>query len=115
MAHKNYRYGDYEYQLWDFREQPFIDDPDCDIDEQLRTRATDAAMRQEDYDWYLSSSYWGRVRSAIFARSEGKCEQCGSIENLQVHHKAYPGRFTELQNLHLLVLLCDQCHESQHH
>jgi 5-methylcytosine-specific restriction endonuclease McrA len=114
MPHKSYRNGDFEECLWDFRESEFIEDPERDIDEQLRVPAVDAAMRQESYDDYLGSSYWRRVQGAIYSRSD-KCEKCGSQSNLQIHHKAYPKRFTELQNLHMLVLLCDQCHAAFHH
>jgi hypothetical protein len=37
-----------------------------------------------------------------------------NTRNLQVHHKSYPRRYTELNNLHLLILLCESCHKQTH-
>jgi 5-methylcytosine-specific restriction endonuclease McrA len=114
MTHKSYRYGEYEYQLWDFRESDFLEDPEEDVDFILRSKGQDAAWRQEAYDDYLCSDYWERVRAAMFAKHNGRCQACGKEYGLQVHHKTYPRRFTELQNLHMLELLCDQCHHQSH-
>jgi 5-methylcytosine-specific restriction endonuclease McrA len=114
MAHKSYRYGDYEECLWDFREQEFIENPDEDIDICLRSRGEVAADQQETYDSFLESDYWTRVRAAMFLKHNAKCQVCGAIDKLQVHHKSYPKRYTELQNLHLLELLCESCHHQSH-
>jgi 5-methylcytosine-specific restriction endonuclease McrA len=114
MKHKSYRYGDYEYCLWDFRESEFIEDPESDIDSQLRSRGVDAADRQESYDDYLESSYWAKVRMKALVAANCKCSRCGSLEKLQVHHKQYCKRFTELQNMHLLEVLCQSCHQQEH-
>jgi hypothetical protein len=105
MGHKSYRDGDYEYQLWDFRGGEFIEDPEEDIDSNLRGKGQDAAERQSAYDEYLLSDYWQRVRRAMMIKHDCKCEKCGSFEKLQVHHKSYPKRYTELDNLHMLELL----------
>jgi 5-methylcytosine-specific restriction endonuclease McrA len=114
VTHRSYRDGDYEQYLWDFRDDEFIDDPDEDIDCRLRGCGQDAADRQEAYDEYLASDYWQKVRSAMMARHGGKCQSCGATDNLQVHHKDYPKRYTELQNLHMLELLCQSCHLQSH-
>jgi hypothetical protein len=115
QAHKDYRYGGYEDHLWDFRESEYLDDPDQDISEQLALKGQEAADRQESYSNYLDSPYWAKVRAAVFARAGHRCQKCGFRDKLQVHHKAYPARYTELENLHMLVLLCHKCHESHHH
>jgi hypothetical protein len=114
VTHKSYRYGNYEECLWDFREGQYIDDPDEDIDHKLRARGQDAADRQEAYDNYLESDYWARVRAAMMIKHNGRCQGCGAIDKLQVHHKSYPKRYTELQNLHMLELLCQTCHHQSH-
>ncbi|MEN9767540.1 MAG: hypothetical protein RLZZ32_1500, partial [Cyanobacteriota bacterium] len=114
MRHKNYRYGDYEHQLWDFRESEFLDDPDDDIDESLRSKGVEAATRQEDYSDYLGSTYWANVRATVLHRAGYKCERCGQDSALQVHHKSYCARHTELENLHLLEVLCRACHNQEH-
>lgn len=113
MAHKDYRDGNFEHHLWDFRDQPFLDDPENDIDSELRHQATEAALRQEFYDDYLESAYWQKVKQAVFRRSR-KCERCGSFDRLEIHHLAYPPRFTELENLNMLILLCQKCHNLKH-
>ena len=112
--HKSYRDGNFEYQLWDLRGGDFIEDPDQDIDQVLRPRGLEAADRQESYDCFLESNYWAKVRAAMMLKHNCKCQSCGAIDKLQVHHKSYPKRYTELQNLHLLELLCDSCHSQSH-
>jgi hypothetical protein len=114
MSHKSYRYGGFETQLWHLRGDDFIEDPESDLDEILRERGRSAAMRQESYDDFLASNYWERVKAAMHMRHNSKCQQCGTSDNLQVHHKKYPRRGTELQNLHLLELLCESCHHQLH-
>jgi 5-methylcytosine-specific restriction endonuclease McrA len=114
MGHKSYRYGCYEDCLWDFRGGDFIEDPDEDIDRSLRSCGQDAADRQETYDGFLESDYWARVRAAMFLKHDSKCQSCGAVAKLQVHHKSYPKRYTELQNLDLLELLCEACHHQSH-
>jgi hypothetical protein len=114
MKHQNYRYENYEERLWDFRESEFIEDPENDIDFQLRLKGVDASDRQESYDDYLESSYWAKVRTKALVAADCKCSRCGSPEKLQVHHKQYCKRFTELQNMHLLEVLCQACHYQEH-
>jgi ribosomal protein S27AE len=115
MRHSNYRNGDYEERLWDFRESEYLDDPDDDIDLTLRSKGQDAALRQESYDDYLESGYWIKVRVKALVAANYKCSRCGAGSQLQVHHRQYCARFTELQNMHLLEVLCHQCHKQEHH
>ena len=114
MTYKNYRDGNWEYCLWDFRENEYLDDPDEDIHCVLASKGEAAANRQESYDNYLETDYWQKVRQQALIRFDSKCQQCGSTEKLQVHHKAYPKRYTELDNMHLLQVLCEQCHHDEH-
>jgi len=114
MTYKNYRDGNWEYCLWDFRENEYLDDPDEDIHCVLASNGEAAADRQESYDNYLETDYWQKVRQQALIRFDSKCQQCGSTEKLQVHHKAYPKRYTELDNMHLLQVLCEQCHHDEH-
>lgn len=41
----------------------------------------------------------------------GACQQCGSTQNLQIHHKNGNWRDENIQNL---VLLCKNCHRQKH-
>jgi hypothetical protein len=112
--HINYRNGEWADKLWNFRESEFLDDPDDDIHFQLANKAENAAIRQESYDGYIDSDYWSKVRLKALAFVNCKCQKCGSGSKLQVHHKYYCQRYTELENMHLLEVLCDDCHKSEH-
>jgi hypothetical protein len=112
--HVNYRDGEWADKLWNFRETEFLDDPDDDIHFQLASKAENAAIRQESYDGYIDSDYWSKVRLKALASVNCKCQKCGSGSKLQVHHKYYCQRYTELENMHLLEVLCDYCHKSEH-
>ena len=115
MAKYNeYRYGGWADKLWDFRESEFLDDPDEDIHSFLAGKGQLAAERQESYDNYLETEYWSKVRLKALTASNFKCQQCGSDRRLQVHHKSYCARFTELDNMHLLEVLCEKCHHAEH-
>jgi len=125
-----------ESSVWDARETDFLDDPedkdlDCRLQEfqeqtnqawdRLWGDVLDATERVESkwwsqlaYDEFLASDYWQSVRKAVFARDGHQCKLCKSTENLQVHHRWYPARGTELKHLDALVLLCSNCHHKQH-
>jgi 5-methylcytosine-specific restriction endonuclease McrA len=116
MAYKDYRDGNWEEHLWDHAsDSPYLDDPDEDVDHLLRTRAQEVEERQMAYDAFLRSDYWEQVKSAVHARAKGCCEGCGThCDSLEVHHKQYPMRGTELENLHMLEALCRKCHHASH-
>ena len=60
---------------------------------------------------YLESKRWRRIRSQILDR-DMKCQYCGSLHNLQVHHIHYLNLgFEKLEDL---VLLCESCHSQLH-
>jgi len=77
-------------------------------------RAEDRWRNQLHYDEFLRSDYWEAVRRAVLARDGHKCRFCGATQNLQVHHRWYPPRGTEMQHLDALILLCSKCHHEQH-
>lgn len=52
------------------------------------------------------------VRKKLLNLLENRCEICGSIENLEIHHKDRHPRHNELSNLQLL---CRVCHRSIFH
>ena len=64
------------------------------------------------YTEYLKSKAWYVKRDQIKSLKNNKCEKCGSIRNLQVHHKTYKRLGNEL--LTDLQLLCDLCHKEIH-
>jgi len=62
---------------------------------------------------FQNSEYWKEVRQRIIARDR-KCVVCGSILFLEVHHKTYRNKGSELEHLEDLELLCSKCHENKH-
>lgn len=77
--------------------------------------AEEKSHSRQEYMEYLSSEYWQQVKHAVFCRDNYMCRRCECQFNLQVHHLWYPARFTELENLSALVLLCNACHRAAHY
>jgi hypothetical protein len=107
--------GDWAGQKFEFRETlDFIDDPEEDLDSVLRLRSEEFGHKQDSYAAYLLTDYWGETRHKKLKQVGNRCEACGSEDQLQIHHKRYPARYTEANNLHLLQVLCSDCHHEQH-
>lgn len=65
---------------------------------------------REKYEAVISSERWKeRVRPAILERAKNKCERCGAVGDLQIHHLTYRHLGEERGNE--LLALCEQCHE----
>ena len=64
---------------------------------------------EDDYKKYLMSDGWKKTREMRLNYDGNKCKNCGSTENLQVHHKCYDfeGR-EDVKND--LITLCYDCH-----
>lgn len=60
------------------------------------------------YDDHLHSTYWRQIREQALARDNG-CRLCGSLENLQAHHRTYARLGQE--SLDDLTTLCSECHD----
>lgn len=61
---------------------------------------------------YMESPEWREVRERKFRQVGRACENCGSVEHLQVHHLTYANLYRE--NLCDLQVLCDSCHRDAH-
>ncbi len=73
-----------------------------------------------DYHQLLQRPEWKAKRLEILDRDNHVCKNCGSTENLQVHHKQYHffknGRIRnpwEYEGVYLITL-CHRCHEAGH-
>jgi 5-methylcytosine-specific restriction endonuclease McrA len=64
-----------------------------------------------DYQLYLQSDHWRRMRAAALAWS-GECALCASHRHLEVHHRRYDRLWRE--RLTDLVVLCSRCHRRHH-
>jgi 5-methylcytosine-specific restriction endonuclease McrA len=61
----------------------------------------------------LDSTSYRDVHRQVLERDGWRCQACGSMQNLQVHHlklRSHSGSDVE-QNL---ITLCAQCHEQVH-
>lgn len=66
-----------------------------------------------EYEEYLESETWHRIRGSILKRDHYRCRICGSGHNLQVHHLWYPEVLGE-ETPESLVTLCQGCHQWVH-
>lgn len=64
------------------------------------------------YDLYLVSDKWKTIRKKAIESSNSKCINCGSKNNLQVHHNTYDRLGNE--DLTDLAVLCKECHVLAH-
>lgn len=69
-------------------------------------------LRTMPYHEYLQTPEWKKRRFSMLRWSRRRCEECGSKEKLQVHHKTYERRGQELASD--LKVLCRDCHETHH-
>jgi 5-methylcytosine-specific restriction endonuclease McrA len=61
----------------------------------------------------LDATLYKELHRSILERDEWRCQYCGSMSNLQVHHiqsRARLGDDTERN----LITLCDSCHRHLH-
>jgi hypothetical protein len=61
-----------------------------------------------EYQEYLRSARWLKVRRAVMLRAKGKCEICRRWEGKECAHLTYERLFHE--HLEDLLWLCPRCH-----
>jgi 5-methylcytosine-specific restriction endonuclease McrA len=71
-------------------------------------------LRTMNYQEYLNTPHWERVKTEAFRVYGRECAICGSNYVLQVHHKTYEHRGDEENHLEDLMVLCRDCHEKMH-
>lgn len=67
-------------------------------------------MRYEDY---LLTTEWKEKAQKRIEIDEGKCQMCGTTENIHVHHLTYHDIFHENPYTDL-VCLCEKHHKAVH-
>ena len=90
--------------------------------EQLNAALVDVQSEEEvaelsnlaeiNYQEYLKTKYWKKVRKAMHKTIGRKCELCGSDMFIDVHHFNYGNVGKE--TLNDLACLCRSCHETIH-
>ena len=61
----------------------------------------------------LGKQVYRRLMKRVFERDDWRCRRCGSLENLQVHHKIKRSQQGN-DSLDNLETLCARCHISEH-
>ena len=71
-----------------------------------------AAGEVKDYRKYIKSDEWQAVRARALRHYRRRCCECGSRDELQVHHRTYVriGR----ERMEDLEVLCKWCHMARH-
>jgi len=69
---------------------------------------------------FYNSKRWKFVRNAYVQSRFGICERCGAPNSKQVHHKIWLDEVNINDpdislNFDNLELLCDTCHQNEHH
>lgn len=62
----------------------------------------------------LSLSEYEMVRRKVLQRDRWRCQSCGSLKNLEVHHQQFRSQSGE-DRADNLITLCTPCHASVHH
>ncbi len=61
----------------------------------------------------LGKNVYRRLMKRVLERDGWRCRECGSLENLQIHHKTRRSQQGD-DALDNLVTLCAHCHMGQH-
>ena len=85
--------------------------------EKFRQRQQESAFRRaarkKEYEIYLESDEWKRLRKSKLELAANKCEVCGEKPAGQVHHVRYPERFGQ-ESMDDLAAVCGDCHRKLH-
>jgi 5-methylcytosine-specific restriction endonuclease McrA len=71
------------------------------------------SLRQKAPRVILNPEAYILLKSQVLERDSWRCQECGSLENLQVHHLKFRSRLggDEMANL---ITLCAPCHDRRH-
>jgi 5-methylcytosine-specific restriction endonuclease McrA len=61
----------------------------------------------------LEAVAYENLRQRVLRRDGWRCQSCGTMSNLEVHHKQFRGRSGH-DSEENLITLCDLCHASVH-
>ena len=71
------------------------------------------SLRQKRPRVKLNSEAYSLLRNHVLDRDKWRCQECGSFQNLQVHHLRFRSHLgdDEMTNL---ITLCASCHKQRH-
>jgi len=61
----------------------------------------------------LAPNAYKELRLQVLVRDNWRCQNCGSLKNLEVHHKTHRSQSGDDSDLNLITL-CFKCHDKQH-
>jgi 5-methylcytosine-specific restriction endonuclease McrA len=61
----------------------------------------------------LGSALYEQLRQHVLRRDDWRCQSCGSMSNLEVHHQEFRSHSGEDSD-HNLITLCNACHSLVH-
>ena len=62
----------------------------------------------------LNAASYESLRQQVLHRDGWRCQGCGAMSNLEVHHKEFRSHSGDVSELNL-IRLCKQCHAELHH
>jgi 5-methylcytosine-specific restriction protein A len=70
----------------------------------VRAKRTPVRLDPEEYD---------ALRNQVLRRDGWRCQSCGTMSNLEVHHKEFRSHSGD-DSGHNLITLCGTCHATEH-
>jgi 5-methylcytosine-specific restriction endonuclease McrA len=70
-------------------------------------------LRQRKPRRRLDPDNYRALRKQVLARDGWRCQWCGALKNLQVHHKKSRSRLGG-DTAENLITLCAECHRTEH-
>ena len=61
----------------------------------------------------LNSDLYKQLRTQVLRRDGWKCQSCGTMSNLEVHHKQFRSHSGDDSEQNLITL-CSECHTAMH-
>jgi len=61
----------------------------------------------------LDAASYERLRQQVLRRDGWRCQACGTMSNLEVHHKEFRSRLGDDSEANMITL-CTVCHASAH-
>ena len=61
----------------------------------------------------LDRKYYSKLHQQVLERDNWRCQACGSMQNLEVHHIQFRSH-SGLDSEENLITLCDGCHRACH-
>jgi 5-methylcytosine-specific restriction endonuclease McrA len=67
---------------------------------------------REEYNAYIKSFKWKKKKIEFYQQYKRKCQGCGKVNDIHVHHRSYEHFGNEF--LHELRAVCSKCHKKIH-